>query len=76
MSMAIAFYSSGALMTDRQIAGLTSGPLGDDAAEYYGGQWMICETLCESAAKRIAAALGLIWSESPVSHDAKEAHDE
>lgn len=67
-----AFYHGGALMADRQIKGLTNGPMNDDSAGYYGGRWMICETLSESAARAIAAALGMTWSDAPTTDkDAK-----
>lgn len=54
--------SSGALMVNREIEGVTQ-KLNPDAAEYYGGKFFVCENIRKSAAKKIATAMGWEFSE-------------
>lgn len=64
----------GALMCDRAIDGVTQdlrneGPGPDDGTEsseeFYGGRYMVGETIGPTAAKRIAEALGGEWCDTP-----------
>lgn len=54
------YHSSGALMCDRVIPGLTQ-TLNSEGAAFYGGENFVCETITLPAAKRIAEALGGEW---------------
>lgn len=49
--------STGALLCETEIDGLTQ-TLHDDNARGYGGRYFVAETLSRSAAEKIAAALG------------------
>lgn len=40
--------------------------LGKDSCEYYGGRWIICETMGRSAQQKIAEALGVSYRETPL----------
>lgn len=51
----------GALLLDRQVPGLTGPRLERLPAGFYGGEWFVCESLSESAAERIAEALGFTF---------------
>jgi hypothetical protein len=54
------YGASGAFLLDAKIPGVTQ-TLSDEAANYYGGRHFVCETIFESAAKAIAAAMGWQW---------------
>lgn len=68
----------GALMSSHEIEGLTQDLMKDschhldsgykegDTAEFYGGRWMICETMMPSAQRKIAEALGVTYRETPL----------
>lgn len=47
----------GALVSDKEIAGITQ-MLDDSSAVYYGGHFMVGESMTESCARRIADLLG------------------
>lgn len=49
----------GGLVTDRQVPGISEEPLSADAASWYGGPYLIAESMTESAAKEISTLLGL-----------------
>ncbi len=52
-------YNSGALLSDEEVPGLTQDLEPDnELRRIYGGRFMICESLGEEAARRIAQAFG------------------
>jgi hypothetical protein len=55
--MTFTYGPGGALVCDEEIAGVTQ-KLDADAADYYGGQFMIGESMSITAARRIAELLG------------------
>lgn len=48
----------GALLCDRAVEGLTDELRDDDTASYYGGKFIVGESISESGAKKIAEAFG------------------
>lgn len=52
----------GALISDREVPGVTQR-LDESTAKFYGGDYMVGETITMSAAKVIAAALGFAYSD-------------
>ncbi len=60
--------SCGALLCDRAVEGLTT-ELDAENARCYGGRWMVGESMSDSAAQRIAAALGGEWVEEPTKQE-------
>ena len=57
------YGSGGSLLCDREIEGLTQ-ELTTSTAAGYGGDYFVGESMSESAAKQIVAALGGQWRES------------
>lgn len=53
------YGAGGALVTNDPVQGLSNDPLDDDAARFYGGRYMVAESMSEANAKTIAKALGL-----------------
>ena len=56
------YGNGGALVTDAEVEGLLLHELDADAARFYGGKYMIAESMCATTAKRIAEALGLDYA--------------
>ena len=57
MSRTFKYGPGGALVCDEPIEGVTQ-PLDAQSSEYYGGKFMIGESMSHGAAKRIAELLG------------------
>jgi hypothetical protein len=55
--MTFNYGRGGALVCDEEIEGVTQR-LDDQSAEYYGGRYMVGESMSASAARRIAELLG------------------
>lgn len=53
------FGPGGALITDAPVEGLTLAKMSPVQARFYGGSYLIAESMSFSTAQRIAAALGL-----------------
>lgn len=64
------YGSGGALVCDVEIPGVTQ-QLSDDTAKYYGGKYMVGESITRSAARRLAILLGGVLAE-----DKSEAADD
>lgn len=58
----------GALVTDAEIIGVTQ-KLDTEAAECYGGEFFIAESMSVSAAEKISAVLGLDYQGKVGSHE-------
>ncbi|WP_146139392.1 hypothetical protein [Simplicispira suum] len=50
----------GALVTDEPLEGFDLAPLPDDAAVFYGGKYLIAESMSYRTAQKIAELLGLV----------------
>jgi hypothetical protein len=61
--MTFKYGTGGALICDEEIAGVTQ-QLDKDAAKYYGGNFMVGESMVIGAARRIAELLGGSLEES------------
>lgn len=52
------------MVTDTRVAGLDLNPLDGDSQAYYGGRYLIAESMNEATARAVAAALGLAWRDA------------
>lgn len=53
----------GALVTDQPVPGCDMPLMTEDCQKFYGGPYMVAESMSKSTARTIAEALGLQWLE-------------